>query len=300
MGVRFACHACGKRLNIKSELAGRRGICPSCSVRFRIPTHDTETSTPIHSHDADESTNSVAATSGHGQPAQRVAQASTTSSGDSDIQSGGTAVAQEPVSASALTSPQTRHENGHSNHTQAAQTSPHSAASQPASQPVAPQPTAPAHPSMDDILGDASSTWYVRPPSGGQYGPANGPTLGQWIQEGRVADNAMLWRDGWPDWRIAKEVLPIFGAGATMPNNGSVSPDSMAPVSTPAAAMPTAASATINNDPASDSRVEIRAGGKVLDTNKKRMSRKRVAISMMLACVFVVLLVALILVLKQP
>ncbi|MEL7264252.1 MAG: hypothetical protein AAFP69_05500 [Planctomycetota bacterium] len=44
MGVRFACHVCGKRLNIKTELAGRRGKCPACGQRFRIPTSDQELS----------------------------------------------------------------------------------------------------------------------------------------------------------------------------------------------------------------------------------------------------------------
>ena len=37
MGIRFACHACGKRLNIKSELAGRRGVCPACSQTISHP-----------------------------------------------------------------------------------------------------------------------------------------------------------------------------------------------------------------------------------------------------------------------
>ncbi len=47
MGIRFACHECGKRLNIKSELAGRRGVCPACSAKMRIPLSDAETSTPV-------------------------------------------------------------------------------------------------------------------------------------------------------------------------------------------------------------------------------------------------------------
>ncbi len=47
MGIRFACHVCDKQLNIKQELAGRRGVCPACSSRFRIPLEDAERSTPI-------------------------------------------------------------------------------------------------------------------------------------------------------------------------------------------------------------------------------------------------------------
>ena len=47
MGIRFACHVCAKQLNIKEELAGKRGICPACSSKFRIPKQDAERSLPI-------------------------------------------------------------------------------------------------------------------------------------------------------------------------------------------------------------------------------------------------------------
>lgn len=125
MGIRFACHVCTHQLNIKSELAGRRGVCPSCSSRFRIPLENAEKSTPI-----DEQTNS------------------------------------DPVTVAATDPPATI---------------------------------------LDD---DDESNWYVRPPSGGQYGPATTELLKQWIEEGRVAATALLWRDGWPQWRDASEALP--------------------------------------------------------------------------------------------
>jgi len=37
MGIRFLCEHCSKRLNIKSFLAGKKGICPHCGGRIRIP-----------------------------------------------------------------------------------------------------------------------------------------------------------------------------------------------------------------------------------------------------------------------
>ncbi|MCM2373530.1 DUF4339 domain-containing protein [Aporhodopirellula aestuarii] len=290
MGVRFACHACGKRLNIKSELAGRRGICPSCSARFRIPTHDTETSTPIHSgetYEGDESSGSVSSAGGQTREAHHgsaVATAPSTAKGTAYAQSPGAPVVATQSAASHASSVSQSVADATPLHASPA----HS---------VAPQTQHGPQPSMDEILGDAASTWYVRPPSGGQYGPANGPTLGQWIQEGRVADTAMLWRDGWPDWRMAKEVLPVFAPQPTPQSNGSVSPPGVA---TAPAVMPSPAVNPAAASGPAPSRVEIREGGKVLGTNKKKVSRKRVAISVMLACVFVVLLVALILVLKQP
>ena len=37
MGIRFYCPDCGRRLNIKVFLAGKRGICPHCDSRVLIP-----------------------------------------------------------------------------------------------------------------------------------------------------------------------------------------------------------------------------------------------------------------------
>jgi hypothetical protein len=271
MGVRFACHACGKRLNIKSELAGRRGICPACSVRFRIPIHDTETSTPVEHSDSNGSSDSVITSNGESIAVSQAANSPVTSS------MGGTATRSAPTSQS---QPQPN-----SAQRSSRQAAPH------------PQPHTPAPQSLEQILGGSSATWYVRPPSGGQYGPADGPTLGQWISEGRVADTAMLWRDGWLDWRSAKQVLPIFNNNGSTANSASptqsIPPRPIADVN---GSGMIAEQATATTEPSS----ELRTGGKVLGTNKKKVSRKRVAISAVLACVFLVLLVALIFVLKQP
>ncbi|MCC9600620.1 DUF4339 domain-containing protein [Stieleria sp. JC731] len=72
-------------------------------------------------------------------------------------------------------------------------------------EPAAEQPSASG---TDVLTSDEPATWYVRPPSGGQYGPADTSVLRDWIDQGRVAKNALLWRDGWPQWREASEVLP--------------------------------------------------------------------------------------------
>jgi GYF domain 2 len=149
MGIRFACHVCEKRLNIKYELAGRRGVCPSCSTKFRIPLEDAEHSLPI------------------------------------DVKQ----VAVADISSSTNAVKQTR--------STTATASSGSAVS-----------AVPSIPSVSLLEEDPQVAWYVRPPSGGQYGPASGEILKQWIGEGRVAANALLWREGWPHWRDAVDVLP--------------------------------------------------------------------------------------------
>ena len=50
--------------------------------------------------------------------------------------------------------------------------------------------------------------WFVRPPSGGQFGPAPSRMLMSWIAESRVTADSFLWRDGLPQWQLASELVP--------------------------------------------------------------------------------------------
>ena len=142
MGVRFACHSCGKQLNVKLELAGKRGLCPSCGTRFRIPMDHQDQSIPL-----DE-------TAERGNPGRDADdEVPYTESDESDF----------------------------------------------------------------DPLDDSSARWYVRPPNGGRYGPADGVTIRQWISEGRVTASTLLWRDGWAQWRELVEVVPEAFANLPAP-----------------------------------------------------------------------------------
>lgn len=51
------------------------------------------------------------------------------------------------------------------------------------------------------------ATWYVRPPSGGQFGPVATDVFDQWVAEGRVSADSWVWRSGWPDWKSGREAL---------------------------------------------------------------------------------------------
>jgi hypothetical protein len=62
-------------------------------------------------------------------------------------------------------------------------------------------------------LDESAAQWYVRPPAGGQYGPATGEVMRLWIVENRITPSTLVWRDGWPQWRSAREVLPELGNG---------------------------------------------------------------------------------------
>lgn len=43
MGIKFTCPACGRPLNVKLELAGKRGRCPKCQAKIAIPAESAAT-----------------------------------------------------------------------------------------------------------------------------------------------------------------------------------------------------------------------------------------------------------------
>jgi len=71
----------------------------------------------------------------------------------------------------------------------------------PPTQPPAPEPA-------DPIAAAPEMIWYVRPPSGGQFGPASGDLMRGWLSEGRVSADSLVWREGWRDWQEAGTVFP--------------------------------------------------------------------------------------------
>jgi hypothetical protein len=102
--------------------------------------------------------------------------------------------------------------------------------SPPAATPLQVQPAP-----IDPIDESPEAVWYVRPPSGGQYGPARGEVMRKWIGEGRVSADSMVWREGWDDWRSGGTVFPYLRAAAVPP---APAPVAYAP-STPAPAAST-------------------------------------------------------------
>jgi hypothetical protein len=60
--------------------------------------------------------------------------------------------------------------------------------------------------------------WYVRPATGGQFGPATGEIMRQWLREGRIGADSLVWREGWKDWQDASEIFPqLRGEGPVLP-----------------------------------------------------------------------------------
>ena len=83
------------------------------------------------------------------------------------------------------------------------------ASSPPAASATPPAPAKPAAQEPADPINEAPEMiWYVRPPSGGQFGPASGDLMRTWLSEGRVSADSLVWREGWRDWQEAGSVFP--------------------------------------------------------------------------------------------
>jgi hypothetical protein len=85
------------------------------------------------------------------------------------------------------------------------------AAAAPSAPAVSAAPAGAAPPAANDPIAEApAAIWYVRPPTGGQYGPARGDIMRKWISEGRVSSDSLVWREGWTDWQNAGKLFPTL------------------------------------------------------------------------------------------
>jgi hypothetical protein len=302
MGIKFYCPN-GHKLNVKSFLAGKRGICPHCGARVDIPSEAMQTV----AGDADAG---LVLDSGLGSPPQAgdsiaLQYASTRRSGEpavgyqpasapggpAPVPAGAPAVpaaalaapgyapavpvaAAAPV-AGAVVAPVPAAVRVASSIPYAAPVAAPATAARPAMPAAVPTGgTAPLTASGSDPIGEApSALWYVRPPSGGQYGPAAGDLLRGWISEGRVTGDSFVWREGWRQWELAEQVFPQLGRFADAAPQGVV-PQAIA------AGHPAA---------------EVPAGGGPARAGSSLRSRRRQSTQMMAAMIIVLVVAAIVL-----
>ena len=170
MGIHFRCHHCETELHVKDFQAGKRGRCPQCQGKFRIPPTDAP-----HSLDPDASLESEPIALG-GASSETIQPALAADAGPS----------QSPSQSRDQIEPVPQ-----------------------AAEPLVVQP--PPQPTLPQALQSAlESPWYVRPPSGGQFGPAPSPVMWQWLGENRVGRDALVWCEGWPEWLIAEKVFDDY------------------------------------------------------------------------------------------
>lgn len=249
MGIRFYCPN-GHKLNVKSFQAGRRGICPYCGAKIIIPTQSTRKSSkaeraaggtsaqadveqevvlhPDSSGKAAPNAQPIDAAPGTGGPYPMAARP--------DAPAGGPVQAGTIPTATPLGFPGSASESAPQRPTDGgarpaarvdslpaagmqilpvapAQAEPALQSDVQAPSPSQAPPPAPPRDEASDPLAEAGNVvWYVRPPSGGQFGPATGDVMRTWISEGRVSADSLVWREGWRDWQEAGKVFAQMGA----------------------------------------------------------------------------------------
>ncbi len=243
MGIRFRCHACNEPLHVKFFQAGKRGRCPQCQMRFRVPNEDSEFSIPLESSNRE--------------------------------------LGKVVVSVSEQESPQVELQA-----TAVATLEP---------SPVEPAPVQPeSKETPQSLLAHGDARWFVRPPSGGVYGPADTSTLNSWISQRRVTADSYLWRDGMEVWRIAVEMIPDAFVAAP-----GVSPDSIAP---PPVSLPDALPPVTESEKDKETQLPNPAIAKAkanLDQRRKKKRKQTWIILGLLATIALALIATLVVVLRS-
>jgi hypothetical protein len=235
MGIRFFCPN-GHKLNVKEFQAGRRGICPFCGAKILIPTHSTRPASRRAKKKGAEPEEGEAPSGEEFEavespvPSPPVPSQASTSPGaaETGVATGEvvSSPGQPPVSGSLPRQPQRAAATAASPDAKPPSRGPADASTtnwSPAAaidqesvdMPGVPQnqPAASAA-SVDPIAEAPDAIWYVRPPTGGQFGPAAGDVMRGWLAEGRVSANSLVWREGWKDWTEAGVVFAQLHAGA--------------------------------------------------------------------------------------
>src|SRR5436190_5415313 len=157
MGIKFLCPN-GHKMNVKAFLAGKRGKCPKCGASVRIPqeTPATDSGEDLLGDVAVDTT----------QPANSATSRVATAVAPAPYAATAVSVSAAPAFAAPVVRPVV---------TSGVPAIPVVPAMSPGYQPAGPavmrhaQPTA-APMGVDPISQAPNSIWYVRPPSGGQYG----------------------------------------------------------------------------------------------------------------------------------
>lgn len=188
MGIIAYCPT-GHRIKVKDHLAGRKGICPTCGGKFRIP----HASMPEPAHARPAATRATG---------ERAALADATMEAGLPI---ATIVSLDSAAAVGLPRLLVL-DDSTGGDARAADAAPL----------VDPDPTADVAVETDaDEPGDAAELfWYVAIPGGQPSAAMRDPEMTAWLASGRITGREVVWRSDWPDWRPIGEAFPEHGPGA--------------------------------------------------------------------------------------
>lgn len=183
MEIRMPCTHCGKVLLIKDASTIRVGICPNCHRKVTIPASAT------HNTPSKPSDTPLASMKRGSKSAPKV-------------------IPRPPGGGKATDSSETKSNSRSDSVAGKSDSSRRLAGSRDAAKKSSTPPqTQAAPPGLDPLTESPDAVWFVRSPGGGQYGPASNQVLQEWISQGRVGTQSLVWRDGWADWLPAERVF---------------------------------------------------------------------------------------------
>ena len=295
MGIRFRCHHCEHELHVKDFQGGKRGRCPECQGKFRIPSEDAEHSLPVEENElsgvgaeqaslagANQLARAAAGTQGNAKAAA-IRKAPSVEQAESSRRNPQASPAKpstvSPAKPSSVGPAKPSSTSSQSTSDAASGAGAIDSPSQVAEPEAIPQGTE-MRLLPRAVTDFPASIWHVRPASGGQYGPAPAEVFTQWLIEGRVDQQALVWRDDWPDWQPAHSVFPEFyqPAAETKPKPTAGSP----PVPVPPVAPPNPATPATTADVANPRR-----------DRRRRQRQRNILIVSVLVVLFLGLLAAL-------
>jgi hypothetical protein len=237
MGIRCWCPN-GHKLNIKAFQAGKRGICPYCGARFTIPLESTRKPgmgdripEPMEHSVHEGPVLSPPTGPGPTPPASSpTAPAEPIPFLSAPIPLGTAPDASAGLGAEGAVSAEGGGAWGAAFGQQAAPawaSAPMAPAFPMGTEGAIPPPSLPGI--LDPLAEAPNAVWYVRPPTGGQFGPAPADLMRNWIAEGRVSPDSLVWREGWRDWQEAGQVFPQLTSSPPFPSPAGGTSESAKP-----------------------------------------------------------------------
>ncbi|MFN6400284.1 MAG: DUF4339 domain-containing protein [Planctomycetota bacterium] len=252
---------CNQPLHVKDFQAGKRGKCPKCQGSFRVPAKDSDFSLAVEESAAIPVIGKSTVQSKLKSKASSVLDAKMPE--------------KKPLAKSVSPPrPDPRSVSTESASVQStSQIKPKDTLTQkPAEKPTEKPLEADALTMPASLLPLLDVRWFVRPPSGGQYGPATTQMLLDWIGQKRVTADSLLWREGLTTWVSARELVPEPFGGQSSSGN-AVSHDIRPPVPAPPTIAPSSTTSVASTNPITT--LEGAASNKAAIAMKKKKQLKQ-------------------------